>query len=448
MSARVFPIEKMPAIYRMIGDLDIARVFDGMSHQEMIAIRDHWPLWALPHQIMPDGDWDTWLLLGGRGIGKTITTSKAVIQAAMEVEKLCGGIIGIMGRTHTDVRETNVQAQATGILAASPEGFRPRWKPGPGTLTWDNGAVARVFSADTPEAVLGTNAALMVMDELAKYPNGERTVKEIVDLAVRVGQARKIISTTPKPLQYLIDIAKHPRTIVTRATTYDNPFLTPSALDRYERAYAGTRLEREALFGEFLDDIQGALLNYSAIADNRVKHAPDLVKVAIGVDPAVSDSKRGDSTGIVAFGVDSRGHGFVLEDATGKYGISSNEWARVVAKLYKKWEADIVVAEINRGGKMVEGVMRAIDPAMPVVTVTATRGKMTRAQPVAALYQQGRIHHVGTKAKEIEALRPLEDELTTWTPGDPSPNRLDALVWAATQTMVTETATSPLAYFL
>jgi phage terminase large subunit-like protein len=431
------PIDKMPRIYQRIAASghDPAVVFAGMEADELEQLESDWSEWALPYQQQPAGDWDIWMLLGGRGIGKTLTTGHLAHEVAAEPDRLDKGIIGIVGRTHTDVRLTNVEAEATGILETAPPGFRPRWQTGPGLLTWPNGVQGRVFSADSPESIRGPNLGFLIADEAAAWVNGKETWDKLM-FGLRVGRAQAVISTTPKPLKWLRDIAADKGTVVTHATTYDNPFLARKQLAKYRRLYAGTRLEAQELDGKFIDAIVGALLKDLEIEQGRRSIAPDMVKVVVAVDPAVTAHKRSDYTGIVVYGIDARGHGYVLEDASGKYQIKNNEWAEVVVDCYKRHRADVVVGEKNRGGDMVEAGIRASGAGVAFEATTATRGKMVRARPVGALYEQGLIHHVGEFPK-------LELELTTWIEGDPSPNRLDALVWAATYCHLSEDSPQP-----
>lgn len=415
--------------------------FAGLEPVERRRILDDWDLWALPYQQMPPGDWRRWAMIGGRGIGKSWTASKTAHEVAKDVSSLAGGIIAIVGRTHTDVRETNVEAQATGLLAAAPDGFRPRWKPGPGVLEWPNGARGRVFSADgeSAQSIRGTNIAFGIGDEVAAWKKGEETWWHLLELACRVGRAQLMLTTTPRPLKWLKKVVDDPETVLTGATTYDNPFLEEKARRVYVAAFEGTAAGDQELKGMFLDAIAGALLRrFEYISEHRVTagEIPDLERIVIAVDPAITASKRSDMTGMVAMGRDKDGHGYVLEDASDKYDIRNNEWAEVAVELFRKYAADKIVAEINRGGDMVEAGIRACARNIPYESVTATRGKFTRAAPVGALYERGLIHHVGNFPE-------LEAELTTWIPGDPSPNRMDALVWAATYLMLDEEALQP-----
>jgi len=429
----------------------IAAMFASMSPYERRAVLDDWAMWSLPYQRIPPGDWRRWAMIGGRGIGKSWTASKTVHEVAKDVGSLGGGIIAIVGRTHTDVRETNVEARATGILAAAPRGFLPRWKPGPGILEWPNGARGRVFSADgeSAQSIRGSNIAFAIGDEVAAWKKGEETWWHLLEFATRVGRAQLMMTTTPRPLKWLKKAVDDADTVLTGASTFDNPFLTEKAIKVYRNAFEGAAIGEQELRGLFLGMVEGALLKqFEFISDHRIELAdlPPMARVIVSVDPAVTAHRRSDKTGIAALGIDSAGEGYVLEDATDKYDISTGEWAEVAISLYRKYQADRVVAEVNRGGDMVEAGLRAVDRNIPFASVRATRSKFTRGEPVATLYERGKVHHVGIFPE-------LEAELTTWIPGDSqSPNRLDSVVWGITYLMLSEdspirtTADGPGAY--
>lgn len=430
--AEAFPIEKMPRLYRLLHDRDRAEVLGGMDPAEIEALEHDWSMNCLPYQEMPDGDWSVWMLLGGRGIGKTLTTSHIAHEVAKEPDRLDKGIIGILGRTFNDTVATNIEADATGILATAPPGFCPRWQPGKALLTWPNGVKGRVFAAEAPESGRGPNLAFLIADETAAWRNGQE-VWDTFQMGLRVGRAQAVMSTTPKPLAWLRKIADDEGTVIRRASTYDNPYLARKQLAKYKRQYVGTRLERQELGGFFIDDIAGALIRGNEIERNRVATAPDLLRVIVCVDPAIYAGKRSDYTGIVVLGLGRTvgqfggAHVFVLEDATGKYEISNNAWAERAVGLARKWKAEYVVCEKNRGGDMVEFGIRSAAGRHPVKYrhVTAIKGKLNRGQPVGALYEQNEVHHVGV-------FPDLELELQTWVEGDPSPNRMDALVHGVT----------------
>lgn len=401
----------------------LASLLDGLTPREALAILDDWNLWALPYQQMPSGDWRRWIIRAGRGVGKNYGASKTVHQVAKDKSKIGNGTIGIIGRTYTDVRDNCVEGPS-GILATAPSYFKPVWMPGKGTIYWPNGVRGRVFSADSIDSVRGSNFAFVWADEIAFWEDGESAWWTQIEPALRQGWARAMITTTPKPLKFLMDLEKMPNTVVTTATTFDNPFLAKAALDAFRNYYEGTRIGRQELMGEYLEDIKGALLSHEIIDNNRVNSHPVLKRIIVSVDPAVTSKESSDETGIIVFGIDNNGVGYVLEDASGIY--SPTEWATKAVSLYKKYKADRIVAEVNQGGDMVQATIRAVDKLVPYSAVRASRGKMLRAEPVGALYERGLIKHVGIFPK-------LEKQLVTWIPGEgKSPDRLDALVHAST----------------
>lgn len=424
----------------------------GCTDAEKQRMLDDWSLWSLPHQRMPPGRWRRWGVIGGRGIGKSLTASKTIHEVAKDKDSLAGGVIAIVGRTHTDVRDVNIESTATGLLAAAPADFRPRWRPGPGTLEWPNGVRGRVFGAigESAESIRGTNIAFGMGDEVAAWKNGHYVWWELLELACRVGRAQLMLTTTPRRLKWLRELAALEDTVLSTATTYDNPFLESSFVRSMRARFAGTSVEDQEIGGKFLDAVEGAILKDQAlVSDARVPREDiarilaTIKRVVVAVDPAVTANRRSDLTGVVVFGVDGDGDGYVFEDATDKYQIRNNEWAEVVVDLYQRYQADAVVAEVNRGGDLVEVGLRAVDRNINYVGVRATRGKVARARPVGGLYERGLIHHVG---RFVE----LEDELTSWVEGDESPNRLDALVWGATYLMLDKETVrawdTPLAY--
>lgn len=395
-----------------------------LSPEEQRAILDDWNLWALPYQRIPDGKWRRWMLRAGRGTGKTLTAARTTNEVARDRKKIRTGEIGIIARTYSEARFTCVEGPS-GILATAPSDFQPIWHPGHGLLVWPNGVRGRIFSADKPESMRGPNWAWVWADELRTWETPEDTWWEIIELALRVGWARCVISTTPRPNKFLKDLESRKDTVVTHATTYDNPYLSEEIRAQYEAVYKGTKRGKQELLGEYVEDLVEALWVWQTIERCRVDRLPELTRVIISVDPAITATEKSDETGIIVMGTDQRKHGYVLEDRTGKYGPT--EWANVVAQLYWKYRADRVVAEVNQGGDMVEATMRAVDPSIAYAKVNATRAKRLRAEPVAALYERGFVHHVGV-------FQELENEMTTWIPdsGMPSPNRIDAMVHGAT----------------
>lgn len=342
--------------------------------------------------------------------------------------------IALVARTAADVRDVLVEGQS-GILAVSPDDERPTWEPSRRRLTWPKtGAIATTYSAEEPDQLRGPQHDAALLDEVAAWSRPE-TYDQVV-MGLRLGvDPRIVIATTPRPTPLVRSLLAAPGTVVTRGATRDNAAnLAPGVVADLERRYAGTRLGRQELDGEILDDSAGALWRWQWIDAARVARAPDLRRVVVAIDPAASSHDDSDETGIVVAGVGHDGRAYVLADASGRY--RPEEWARTALALYREHKADAIVAEANNGGEMVAATLRVHDRGANVRTVHATRGKATRAEPVAALYEQGRASHVGALAR-------LEDQLTTWDPATSraSPDRLDALVWALTELLVTHDAT-------
>jgi phage terminase large subunit-like protein len=418
------------SMLRQAGDVDVETFVRSMSPAERQHILESWDLWALPHQRMPAGKWRRWILRGGRGSGKSAAAHNTIHKVARNKKALGTGIIGIVGRTHDDVRLVNVLDKDTGILATAPSDFKPTWAPGYGILTWPNGVTARVFSGDALEAIRGNNIAFLLADELQSYPNGEENWFSIVEPAVRVGRSQIMITMTPKTMRWLRELEAMDGSIRTGARMYDNPFLPADYKASMERAYAGRELEKQELGGEYIEKIAGALLDYATIHAHRVPFSPHTFKqVVVAVDPAVTDGEQSDDTGIIVYGHTADDQGYPLADESGKYDIDSGAWARKVVDVYRQWDAHKVIMEANNGGKHLSATIHAVDRSVPVELVTATVGKRTRAEPIAQLYRSGRIHHVG----DARMWQALEDQWTSWVPGEgKSPNNLDAEVWAAT----------------
>jgi phage terminase large subunit-like protein len=381
-------------------------------------------VWARPDQLSPEGNWQRWLIQAGRGWGKTRTAAQWIIEQTYSK----GRRLALIGRTTADVRDTMVEGES-GIIACSHPKWRPRYEPSKRRLTWPNGTIATTYSADEPDLLRGPQHHAAWADELASwfYPDAWDQLL----FGLRLGKdPRVVISTTPRPTSIIRDLIKDPTTVVTRGRTRDNAANLPDAfLNKIISKYEGTRLGRQELDGEVLDDTPGALWNYAMLDSLRVKEAPQMARIVVALDPAVTANEDSDETGIVAVGLGYDGKGYVLRDATGIY--TPNEWAQAAVHIAHDLRADAIVAEVNQGGDMVERIIRTVDQNIRFRSVRATRGKALRAEPVAALYEQGRIHHIGAFAK-------LEDQMCTWSPltSSKSPDRLDALVWGITELML------------
>ena len=387
------------------------------------ALQTEWRFWARPDQLEPAGDWTTWLIQTGRGWGKTRTAAETV---RLWVKSGRYKLLSFVGATAADVRDTMIEGPA-GILSISPDQERPTYESSKRRLTWPNGATALLFSAEEPDRLRGPQAEAAWCDELAAWRRMDETW-DMLMMGLRLGpKPRVIVTSTPKPRALLKRIATDPQTHVTRGSTYDNlTNLAQAFADTVIARYNGTRLGRQELLGEYLEDVEGALWQRQWIDAARVAATPDLQRVVVAIDPAATSGDEADETGIVvcALGVDARW--YVLADRTCR--LSPDGWGRRAISAYEEFRADRIVAEVNNGGEMVAHVLRTILPSVPFTAVHASRGKVVRAEPVAALYEQGRVSHCGEFPE-------LEDQLCSYTgePGETSPDRMDALVWGLTE---------------
>ena len=414
----------------------------GLSPEAAETLLRDWRLWARDNQLPPPGEWFTWLILAGRGFGKTRTGVEYVLE---RVEAGQARRIALVAPTAADGRDTMVEGES-GILACAPKRNLPIYEPSKRRLTWPNGAIATLFSAEEPERLRGPQHDTAWCDELAAWKYPDDTWSNLL-FGLRLGDPRVCVTTTPRPIPLLKALLKEEDTQPTRGSTYDNVAnLSPKAVAKLKKAYEGTRLGRQELNAEILEDTPGALWTLRLFEANRVRVAPDLVRLAVAVDPQAADPKAGlnpDSdkaaeTGIIAGGVDASGQAFVLRDASGRY--TPAEWGEIVVLLHDELQADHVVIEVNQGGAMAVLVItvaaeklwrekKRASKTIVVRAVHASRGKATRAEPISSLDEQGRIHHVGVFAR-------LEDQCATWVPGQKSPDRLDARVWLLTDLML------------
>jgi len=396
--------------------------------------------WALPHQLPPEGAWRTWVIMGGRGAGKTRAGAewvRAQVEGAGPKDAGRARRVALVGETVDQVREVMVMGDS-GILACSPPDRRPAWEATRKRLVWPNGAVAQVFSAHEPESLRGPQFDAAWADELAKWKRAEEAW-DMLQFALRLGDApRQVVTTTPRAVPVLKAILQNPSTVLTNAPTEANrAYLAASFLEEVRARYGGTRLGRQELDGEFLEDVEGALWSHRGIDACRVDRAPKLDRVVVAVDPAVSHGRGSDACGIVVAGAVTEGppqdwRAYVLEDATVSAARPA-DWAKAALAAMERHGAERLVAEVNQGGDLVESVIRQIDPMVPYRALRAGRGKAARAEPVAALYEQGRVRH-------LPGLEALEDEMCRMTvrgfAGGGSPDRTDALVWALTELMI------------
>lgn len=398
------------------------------------ALLHDWPLWARDEQLPPIGNWFCWLILAGRGWGKTRTGAEWV---RWRVEECGARRIGLIGQTAADVRDVIVEGES-GLLAIHPRHARPKYEPSKRRLTWPNGAVATTFSGDEPDQLRGPQHDTVWADELAKWKYAQEAWDNM-EMGLRLGaDPRVVVTTTPRPIPLILTLRSDPAT--TRptgnlSTSVNRANVSERFVERVIKKYAGTRLGRQELDAEILDDTPGALWTRSGIEATRIRahEVPDFIAITIGVDPGAGGADG--ETGIVAAGKDLREHGYVLADYTASGDPA--EWAPAVIRAYIELKADKIVAEKNQGGLMVAHVIRQTSVEiggvtvrganLPIELVWASRGKHTRAEPISIMWSQQppRAHIVG-------ALPELEDQCCTWVPGEDSPDRMDALVWAMT----------------
>ena len=407
-------------------------LLSSLSERELAELRYDWSFWARPNQVAPEGDWNTWLVLAGRGFGKTRMGSEWIRQLAHDYP---GCRIALVAETAADARDVMIKGDS-GLLACDPTLSEDSWSPTNRCLTWPNGSKAYTYNATTPDQLRGPQHHFAWVDELAKFEYMQEAWDQ-TQFGLRLGEHPKVlVTTTPRPLALIKKLVADPDTFITRGSTLDNQAnLASNTIKQLYNRYGGTRLGRQELEGEILGDIPGALWRREDIDTARLREAPaDLERVFVAVDPAASSHEGSDENGIVVVGMardaDGYARGYVLED--GSLRGTPEEWARKAVALYRKWNADKIIAEKNNGGEMVSSVIKAADRSVPVKLVHASRGKIVRAEPISALYEQGRIHHVGQFDK-------LEDQMCEFSVDNVrnsstgSPDRVDALVWGLSE---------------
>lgn len=399
-----------------------------------------WQVWARDDQLPPittaaGAPWRVWLILGGRGAGKTRAGAEWIRAKALGLPPVASEParrIALVGETLGDVRHVMVEG-VSGLLAVHADHERPLFEPSKMQLTWPNGAIAQIYGGDSPHTLRGPQFDTAWIDELAKWREPDHAF-DMLQLALRLGRFPQMVATTtPRPIPLLKRLLDDPTTAVTRARTADNAGnLAPTFVTEMNRRYAGTALARQELDGEIVDTRAGALWRRDWIEAHRVAAAPDLKTIVVAVDPPVTATASSDACGIVVAGIGPDNRAYIVSDRTIQ-GREPSVWARATVAAYKDFMADRIVAEINQGGDLVVSVLRQIDPAAVVQKVRATRGKWLRAEPVAALYAEGRVSHVG-------GFPLLEDQMCAFgadgLAGGRSPDRLDALVWALTSLML------------
>ncbi len=413
---------------------------EGLTENALCALPWLFEFWALPHQLPPAGDWKTWVILGGRGAGKTRAGSewvRAQVEGGRADEPGRCKRVALIGETFDQVRDVMVFGDS-GIIECSPPDRVPVWHSGKRALIWPNGAMAQAFSAHEPEALRGPQFDAAWVDELAKWKKADETWS-MLQFGLRLGDnPRQCVTTTPRDVAILKELLKRESTVVTSAATEANRAnLADSFLEEVRTRYGGTRLGRQELDGVLVEDTEGALWTSKGIEAARVEELPEFDRIVVAVDPPVTGNKGSDECGIVVVGAVTKGdpkdwEAFVLEDATVS-AASPLQWAHAAVAALERHGASKLVAEVNQGGDLVKTVLNQIDPMLPYKAVRARHGKTARAEPVAALYEQGRVRHV-------RGLEELEEQMCKMTvrgyDGKGSPDRVDALVWAMTELLL------------
>jgi len=412
---RSLPIEKRKQFLQSLSDIDA------------LNFKYDWMVNGRPKQLegLLTNDYFVHLVLCGRGFGKTKMGSETV---RYYVERGTYGRIALLAGTAADARDVMIEGES-GILATAHPNFRPTYNPSQRKLTWPNGAIAQAFSAEAYEALRGVQFDYAWVDELAKFPYQQEAWDQLM-FGLRLGRDPKVlVTTTPRPTELIKNLASDPSTLLTTGSTFENSAnLAPQAIEQMRKRYEGTRIGRQELYAEMLLDNVNALFNQDNIDQNRIDDAPDLIRIVVAIDPAVTNNANSDETGIVVAGRSADGKGYILHDGSMKG--TPNEWATKALKLYELYKADLIVAEVNNGGLMVNTIISHLSPYTNYKDVRATRGKVLRAEPITALYERNLIHHVGHHNL-------LEAQMCDFDPTlgskQKSPDKLDALVWALTE---------------
>jgi phage terminase large subunit-like protein len=417
----------------------VDEVFKQLGPKKVEELKHTWSFWARDEQLEPEGDWNTWFVNAGRGFGKT----RAGVEWVREQVKRGAKRIAAVAATNSDIERVMVKGES-GFLNVCWKGDKtykggkmgyPEWSPTKRTLSWENGAQVQFFSAEEPERLRGPQFELAWCDELAAW-NKDQDTWAMLQFCMRLGKHPRImVTTTPKPTKLVREILKNPTTHTTTGSTFDNAAnLAGTYLKAVKEQYEGTRLGRQELYAEVLEEAEGALWTTDMLDKASIKHEdlPHLNRIVVSIDPAVTANAESDMTGIVVAGIDVNGVAYVLGDYTER--LSPQGWASKSISLYHQYSADRIVAERNQGGDLVRRTIEVEDETVPIKLVHASRGKYARAEPVSALYERGMVKHV-SNPPDGASLNELETQLRTWEPlgSIGSPDRLDACVWAITE---------------
>lgn len=408
---------------------EIRAILAELTDKQCTSLKYDWKFWARSEQLPPPGDWTTWLYLAGRGAGKTRSGAEW-IRSLVESGK--ANRIALVASNAADARDVMVEGES-GLLAVCPPWNAPKYEPSKRRLTWPNGAIATLYSAEEPDVLRGPQHDAAWADEAAKWQYAQDCWDNL-QFGLRLGvRPRQIVTTTPRNIKLLKDIIAREDTVISRGSTFDNRSnLAKAFLDQIVRRYQGTRLGRQELEGALLEDVPGALWERSRIDLLRVAKPPELTRIVVAVDPPISSEEGSDECGIIVAGKSAEDHAYILADLS-KEQLTPNQWARRAVDAFHRYNGDCLVAEANQGGEMVKSVLRQEDSAISIKLVHASKGKAARAEPAAALYEQNRVHHCGS-------FHALEDQMCAMTLDydrgkQPSPDRMDALVWALAELM-------------
>ena len=429
--------ESLAARVSGLEEKDRQRIVAVLSDLDCEALLYDWKFWGRGSQMPPAGDWFCWLVLAGRGFGKTrmgVEWLRGQVEGSSPLTAPKGAPerIALVADSFLDGVQTMIEGES-GLMACSPEAFRPRFEVSKKRLVWPSGVQAFLYSSEAPDQLRGPQHAVAWADEIAKWNYAEETWDNLL-FGLRLGERPRVMATTtPRNVPLLGKLLEDKKVCVTRGNTFENGANLPDAfLAEIRQRYEGTRIGRQELYGELLTDIEGALWNRDLLDGCRISSIPELSRIVVAVDPPVSSGPDADQCGIIVAGRDRAGQGYVLRDETIQ-GVGPLDWASRAIRAYHEFNADRLVAEVNNGGDLVESLMRQIDPEVSYLPVRASRGKAIRAEPVAALYEQGRIFHQGIFPE-------LEEEMCTFSQAEvrkgKSPDRVDALVWAITDLLL------------
>ncbi len=415
----------MPKIQRQ-------KFLNSLDHEQIKFLKTYWPFWARNDQMPPKNEWFIWLILGGRGAGKTRAGAewiRANVEGKTPLQKGRCQNIALIGETILAVREVMIEGPS-GLKAIAPKETRPEYIANRQLLIWPNGAKAHVFSAERPDNLRGPQFDIAWCDEIAKWRHAQECW-DMLQFGLRLGEKpQQVVTTTPKPTTLIKKLMNDQGCTISKASSHANKaHLAPGFVEELLKRYEGTLLGKQEINAELIENVPGALWNLDIISRNRLQKAPELTRIVVAIDPPMGSGAQADACGICVAGIDDKGQAYILEDASVQ-GLTPAKWAEKAANTYHKYQADRLVAEINQGGELVKEVILRNHPNIAYTPVRASRGKILRAEPVAALYERNLIHHVGIHEK-------LEQQLCNYDGcGQKSPDRLDALVWAVTDLML------------